>query len=89
MAASELGPLDLAATGEVLDQVRPRPRTADELHDLLLSLVLCRPVPAWQHWFDALCDEGRAGLVGGQWVPTERRAMAEGVPRVVVGSSGR
>ena len=26
----------------------PAPRTADELHDLLLSLVLCRPVPGWQ-----------------------------------------
>ncbi len=79
VAASELGPLDPDAAAEVLDQVRPRPRDADELHDLLLSLVLCRPVPAWQSWFDALRAEGRAGLVGGGWAATERRDMAEGV----------
>ncbi len=79
VAASELGPLDPAATAEVLGQVRPRPRTADELHDLLLSLVVSRPVPEWQPWFDELCAEGRAGLIGGQWAPTERRVMAEGV----------
>ncbi len=79
VAASDLGPLDPVAAAEVLDQVRPRPRTADELHDLLLSLVVCRPVPAWQHWFDALCLDGRTGLVAGHWAPTERRTMAEGV----------
>jgi ATP-dependent Lhr-like helicase len=81
VAAADLGPLDPGATSEVLDQVRPRPRDADELHDLLLSLVLCRPVPAWRPWFDALCAEGRAGVVGGNWAPTERRSMAEGVYR--------
>jgi ATP-dependent helicase Lhr and Lhr-like helicase len=81
VTASELGPLDPVATSEVLDQVSPRPRTADELHDRLLSLVLCRPVPAWLHWFDDLCADGRAGTVAGQWAPTERRAMAEGVHR--------
>ena len=81
VVASELGPLDPGATAEVLDQVHPRPRDRDELHDLLLSLVLCRPVPAWQHWFDVLCDEGRAGVVGGGWAPTERRSLAEAVHR--------
>ncbi len=79
VAASELGPLDPVAAAEVLEQVRPRPRTADELHDLLLSLVLCRPVPEWQSWFDALRADGRAGAVAGRWAATERRAMAEGV----------
>ena len=81
VAASELGPLDPGAVAEVLDQVRPRPRDRDELHDLLLSLVLCRPVPAWQAWFDELAAEGRAGGVGGSWAATERRAAAEGVHR--------
>ena len=33
-----------------------------KLHDLLLSLVLCRPVPAWQHWFEQLQMDGRAGV---------------------------
>ncbi len=81
VAASELGPLDPVAAAEVLDQVRPRPRDADELHDLLLSLVLCRPVPAWQPWFEALHADGRAGLVGGSWATTERRELAEGIDR--------
>jgi len=81
VVASELGPLDPGATAEVLDHVRPRPRDRDELHDLLLSLVLCRPVPAWQPWFDALRGEGRADLVGGGWAPTERRSLAEAVHR--------
>ena len=38
----ELAAFEPAAEAEVLDQVRPAPRDADELHDLLLSLVLCR-----------------------------------------------
>jgi len=81
VAASELGPLDDTAVAEVLDQVRPRPRDPDELHDLLLSLVLCRPVPAWQHWFEQLQMDGRATLVAGCWAPTERLAMAEALDR--------
>ncbi len=73
----QLGPLDDEAVQAVLDQVRPAPRTPDELHDLLLSLVRARPVPAWQQWFDALVADGRAGLVGDDWAATERRAWAE------------
>ena len=60
----------------VLDQVRPRPRDPDELHDLLLSLVMARPCPDWAHWFDALAAAGRASLVDGCWVATERRDAA-------------
>ena len=74
---SELGPLDPGAVAEVLDQARPRPRDADELHELLCSLVLCRPVAAWQEWFEQLEAEGRASLIGGAWTPTERRDRAE------------
>ncbi len=79
VAASELGPLDDAAVSEVLDQVGPRPRDPDELHDLLLSLVLCRPVEAWQHWFDHLQMEGRARGLAGMWAPTERLPLAEAI----------
>ncbi len=74
---AELGPLDRAAAAEVLEQVRPQPRSADELHDLLLSLVLTRPVAAWQPWFDELARDGRVLEVGSAWAPTERRAWAE------------
>jgi ATP-dependent helicase Lhr and Lhr-like helicase len=77
VAPGELAAFDPVAEAEVVDQVRPGPRDADELHDLLLSLVLCRAVPAWHHWFDELASDGRAGLVGGHWAATERRAEAE------------
>ena len=73
----ELGALDPDAVSLVLDQVRPRPRNADELHDLLLSLVACRPVPEWAAWFDTLVTAGRAACIGGCWVATEQRTAAE------------
>ena len=75
--AGELAALDPAAEAEVLAQARPEPRDADELHDLLLSLVWCREVPDWRAWFSELVADGRAGLVGGHWAATERRAAAE------------
>jgi ATP-dependent Lhr-like helicase len=72
----ELGALDPDAVAAVLEQVRPRPRTADELHDLLLSLIACRPLPEWSGWFDALVVDGRAALSDGCWVATERATEA-------------
>jgi ATP-dependent helicase Lhr and Lhr-like helicase len=81
VAAAELAPLDDDAVAEVLDQMQPRPRDPDELHDLLLSLVMCRPVPAWQEWFEQLRADGRADVVGGAWAATERRGTAEVVHR--------
>jgi ATP-dependent Lhr-like helicase len=84
VAAAELGPLDDDAVAEVLDQMRPRPRDPDELHDLLLSLVMCRPVPAWQDWFEHLRADGRADLAAGAWAATERRGTAEVVTRSMV-----
>jgi len=77
VAVDELGPLDGPAVAAVLDQVRPQPRSADELHDLLLSLVRCRPVASWRQWFDHLSAEGRAVVVGADWAATERLALAE------------
>jgi ATP-dependent Lhr-like helicase len=84
VSPSELGPLDPGASAEVLDQIGPRPRDPDELHDLLLSLVLCRAVPAWQGWFDELVADGRAREMGGLWCPTERAGAAELVARSLV-----
>ena len=55
-----------------------RPRDPDELHDLLLSLVACRPVPEWAPWFEALVADGRAAarrrLLGGR--PSDGRPAA-------------
>jgi ATP-dependent helicase Lhr and Lhr-like helicase len=72
----ELDALDPDAVALVLEQVRPRPRNPDELHDLLLSLVACRPVPEWATWFDALVAARRAAVLGECWVPTEQREAA-------------
>jgi ATP-dependent Lhr-like helicase len=73
---SELAPFEPEAAAEILEQVRPAPRSPDELHDLLLSLVWCRPVPEWQQLFDALDAEGRVAVVGEAWTATERVAAA-------------
>ncbi len=74
--ASELAALDPKAVAIVLDQVRPCPRDPDELHDLLLSLVMARPFPDWSGWYDRLVADGRASSVDGCWVATERREAA-------------
>jgi len=74
--ADELDALDPEAVALVLGQVRPSLRSPDELHDLLLSLVACRPVPEWASWFDALAVDGRAADLDGCWVATEQREAA-------------
>ena len=74
--ARERAALDPEAVAVVLDQVRPRPRDPDELHDLLLSLVAARPCPDWSTWYDALAADGRASLLDGCWVATERAEAA-------------
>ena len=75
--AEELAALDPEAVAAVLDQVRPRPRDADEVHDLLLSLVAARPVPEWTRWFDALvADGGPPCTTGAGWPPSGPRAAA-------------
>ena len=72
--ARDLARLDTAAIDRVRSEVAPAPRDADELHDLLLTLYLMRPVPAWRVLFDTLSAMGRAGEVGGFWCATERLA---------------
>ena len=41
--ARELSALDPEAIARVRDEARPAPRNADELHDLLLSVLVLRP----------------------------------------------
>ncbi len=76
---SELAPLDPDAVRVVIEQSAPDPRDADELHDLLLSLVMARPVERWQRLFDALVASGRALLIDECWVATERSEMAAAI----------
>ena len=70
----ELGLLDPAAIERVATQVRPDPRDADELHDLLMTLTAVRPDAHWQPWFDELAGDrravsvyGPAGCSGARW----------------------
>ncbi len=76
---NELAPLDPDAVRVVLEQLAPDPRDPDELHDLLLSLVIARPVERWRPLFEALVASGRASVVDGCWVPTERFETAASI----------
>ncbi|MBV9204093.1 MAG: DEAD/DEAH box helicase, partial [Actinobacteria bacterium] len=58
--ARDLARLDPGAIARVTEQVRPQPRDADELHDLLMTLFVMRPAEQWQAWFDDLAAAGRA-----------------------------
>jgi ATP-dependent Lhr-like helicase len=83
----ELGRLDAAAIEQVTDQVRPDPRDQHELHDLLLNLVVVRPVAAWQPWFDELVAGRRAVMLaaadGDLWAAVERLPAVQALlPRV-------
>ncbi|HVW32658.1 MAG TPA: DEAD/DEAH box helicase, partial [Acidimicrobiia bacterium] len=57
---STIGRLDPEAIARVRDEVTPEPGNADDLHDLLLSLVLTPARPAWRAMFDELAARGRA-----------------------------
>ena len=77
--ARELGTLDPAAIAQVAAEVWPVVRDEHELHDALLTLVVLPPVEAWSAWFDVLTQAGRASLVNGMWVATERVKVVDDV----------
>lgn len=54
-----IGRLDPEAVEQVRDEVTPDPTTADELHDLLLSLVVTPAQAPWRPLFDELAVRGR------------------------------
>jgi ATP-dependent helicase Lhr and Lhr-like helicase len=79
--AGELARLDPAAIERVAEQVRPDPRDADELHDLLMTVVTLRPAPDWRPMFGTLVADRRAAAVHGPagelWCAVERRPVIE------------
>jgi len=79
--ARDLGTLDPQAIERVADEARPDPRDADELHDLLMTVVGLPPVEDWREWFDELVEERRAVTVhlpgALLWSPVERRGDLE------------
>jgi ATP-dependent Lhr-like helicase len=72
--AASLGALDRDAIGEVVAQASPDVRSADELHDLLLTLVLLPQSEGarWEAWLEELRAGGRAVLRDGFWRAAER-----------------
>ncbi len=89
----ELARLDPAAIDRVADQVRPDPRDADELHDVLMNLVALRPAGQWADWFAALVADRRAVTVhapaGLMWSAVERvPAIAALFPGAVIEPAG-
>ncbi|HEV8397541.1 MAG TPA: DEAD/DEAH box helicase [Vicinamibacterales bacterium] len=67
--------LDAAAVQKVRQEAAPDPRDADELHD---ALMICGALTADEMisfdpaWFDTLVTSGRAALVAGLAIATER-----------------
>ena len=71
-----IGALDPAAIEQVHGEITPEPETADDLADLLASLVVVRPRPDWQSLFSELAERGRAVVFRPRdtdlWCATER-----------------
>ena len=80
---TNLGRLDADAIDRVRREATPEVRSADELHDLLLSVAVLRPDLRWADRFAELVGAGRALslrlTVGGDelWVATERAGWPE------------
>ena len=79
----DIGYLDEGILEEVLEEVQPRVRSTDEMHDLLLTTgcLHARQDSPYADWFDELVGDGRGALLRlaeGQevWVATERLAEA-------------
>src|SRR5581483_719316 len=78
---STIGRLDPDAIDRVRAEVAPEPATPDDLHDLLLSLVVTPARGPWRPLFDALAVRGRVGSAVGadgveRWWATESSAEA-------------
>ncbi|MCB0995367.1 MAG: DEAD/DEAH box helicase [Acidimicrobiales bacterium] len=56
-----IGRVDPAAVELITEQAAPELRDADELHDLLTSLVVTPRRPEWDAWADELRSAGRLG----------------------------
>ncbi|MGH7639740.1 MAG: DEAD/DEAH box helicase [Candidatus Dormibacteria bacterium] len=81
LEARDLGRLDPGAILRVRQEAEPDPRDADELCDLLRTLVVLRPVADWQGWHRELAEAGRATTVAVKgthvWCAVEARPQVE------------
>jgi len=78
---SAIGALDPDAIDQVHGEITPEPSSADDLHDLLSSMVIMRPQSEWDALFGELSTRGRATMVEHAgtplWCTTERATDAE------------
>jgi ATP-dependent Lhr-like helicase len=81
LEARELAALDPEAIARVREEAWPAPRSAEELHDLLLSTFVMAPRPELEGHFQELLAAGRAvrchGAFGTRWSPLELRPAIE------------
>ena len=84
-SANDMGALDPSAIQQVAEESWPVVRDPDELHDALLTLFILPPVEQWTYFFDQLCAKGRASIVNGQWVATERIDRLDDAVNIVRG----
>ena len=78
-----LGALDPDAIVRVKAEADPTPRDPDELHDVLLGLVVAPVRDAWNAWLDALVLAGRAAILLGRIQSGARLAFATENARAV------
>jgi ATP-dependent Lhr-like helicase len=76
-----IGALDPEAIEQVHTEIVPVPTTADDLHDLVSSLVAVRAREDWQPLWSELTARGRGHTIGGDradlWCTAEARGDAE------------
>jgi ATP-dependent Lhr-like helicase len=89
LQASALARLDAGAIRRVRDEAAPQVRGPEELHDLLLELVVLRAAPQYREWFTQLTAAGRAASLDAPpaavtdgagrelWCAVERRVSVE------------
>jgi len=72
---ASIGALEPEAIAQVELEVTPDPSAADDLHDLLASLVVARPRAEWQSLWTELVERGRGQVLtsgdGVLWCTTE------------------
>jgi ATP-dependent Lhr-like helicase len=73
----DLGALDPDAIDRVVAEARPEPRDADELHDVLLGLVVMPIEDPWRGFLEELARTGRAATVRGLAFAVERARVVE------------
>ena len=66
---STLSQITPDAIAQVIEEITPAPRTPDELHDLLTTLVITRPTPTWQELYNELKAKSRVQTINQDTTP--------------------